>query len=336
MYKIKYAWWPNTENPNAASTRIRCLNIINYLNRHDRVAGLYRKNLIIPKTIILSKRYDTESVNHAISLKNKYGTRIALDICDNHFYYETRDQKWIKRSENLEYAISICDIVIVASTYLKDIVKERCNIESEKIHIIEDAAESPHTPTLLERLFNPRKEFDYQILKYKLSKYKIKLVWFGNHGSSYAEGGMSDLNKLHNYLETLSKTNNVSITIISNNKNKFKLLTKNWKITSFYIKWNRHYISELLKLHDICLIPITENPFTLAKSENRAVNALLHNLFVIADEIPSYKPLANMISFSKWSEIEKKISHKETHKKIILEMYGIEKISAKWLKAIDV
>ncbi len=78
--------------------------------------------------------------------------------------------------------------------------------------------------------------------------------------------------------------------------------------------WAYTTFSEALFLHEIAVIPITKNPFTLSKTANRVTTALVHNLQVIADEIPSYRNFGNYIYFNNWIDSFEKIFSGELKK----------------------
>jgi hypothetical protein len=305
IFTVDVAFWTNSLNLNAASSRLRVFLVIKFLRRFKIKAWPYIKFLIKPRVLLLSKRYDSKSIKHALKLKEKFGTKIVLDICDNHFYYEFESKKWDTRKLNLIYAIDNVDCLIVSSNYLKSYVIQHCKINPGSIFVIGDYIEPPMEINLFNKIFNPLAFFNYLQLKTNLRKFEIRLVWYGNHGSSYSKGGMEDVLLIKNEIEALSKKWNVSLTIISNNKNKFNFLFKDVQIPKFYVPWNRRFISRFLCLHDICVIPISKNPFTLAKSENRLTFSLSHGLSVYATGIPSYLPFNDFVILDDWTKLIK-------------------------------
>jgi hypothetical protein len=127
-----------------------------------------------------------------------------------------------------------------------------------------------------------------------------RLVWFGNHGSGYAEGGMADLSKLHSLLEQAQQDAPLSLTVISNHRGKFEQLVQAWRLPTHYLAWHPATISRALQLHDVAVIPIGLNPFTLCKTNNRVATAFLHGLAVVADTIPSYTEFADSAVLDDW------------------------------------
>ena len=92
-------FWSHTLNTSIASYRLRCVRIIEGLKSNGVVAVNYQLG-DEPEKLILSKRYDPASIQHALYLKQKFGTKLYLDICDNHFYYSVRSDEAILRAKN--------------------------------------------------------------------------------------------------------------------------------------------------------------------------------------------------------------------------------------------
>ena len=299
MKKLKIVFWPHTTNNKVASYRIRCKKIVEELaNKNNDITISYSKK--IPKVadiLILSKRYDEDSINKAIKLKEDYGTKLFLDICDNHFINNNNS-----RANQLITAINKVDHVISSTEYLANIIKKKIN-KKDNITVIGDIIEKPSTKNY--KLFlNPLKFLEYHIFKYKLiNKNTLKsrrFVWFGNFQGSYSNSGMSDLNKIRKELEEINLNYKISLTIISNSKNKFNSIFKNWKIDCLYIDWNILTFSKILMLHSVSIIPVSKNDFTYSKTDNRVTASLAHGLDVIADPVPSYIKHSNNIFISDW------------------------------------
>ncbi len=297
-------FWPHTSSSNTASYRLRCLRIIELLRAAGMVVAEY-KHGDVPERLILSKRYDAESVEHALYLKQRFGTKIYLDICDNHFYYSKPADFAIKRAALLMAAVKAVDCVICSSQYLAEVIKNEV-IGYAPIKVVGDLVEFPVEPTSSDIIRHPISWTLLKNLKYSLNFEGVpvgsRLIWFGNHGSGFADGGMNDINSVKLYLEEAHKNFPLSLTIVSNSYKKYKSLTKRWIIPTFYLPWSRIFFSEVLKLHSISIIPILSNPFTMAKTSNRVDTSLAHGLSVIADPIPSYLEYKDIISLGSWGE----------------------------------
>lgn len=297
-------FWPHTQNPNTASFRLRCLRVMEGLHHGGVTTRLY-KDGDAPENLVLSKRYDPISMQQALDLKINFGTKLYLDICDNHFYYKTPEPAAIKRADHLRLAVKSVDVVIASSEYLAEVIRNESD-NCTPVVVIGDLVEFPHEPGLLEKIINLISFFRLKILESDIKKLgsvkSTRLVWFGNHGSGYADGGMNDLHSIRTYLEDVHKEVPVSLTIISNSRAKYKKLTEGWEVPVFYLPWNKTFFSIALHLHGISVIPIQKNPFTMAKTNNRVATSLIHGLRVIADEIPSYPYYKEFIIMNEWEK----------------------------------
>lgn len=287
--------WPNAPKNSSASYRIRCLLVCRELSCLNIPISIYKKNDKPPQVIVLSKRYDKKTIEHAVFLREKYGTKIILDICDNHFLHDD----YLRRTLFKE-AIYISDRVIVSTDYLASLIKKECG-EKINIDIIDDYIELPYYPNIFEYVLNIRNSLLYLILALKLSFFQKskKMVWFGTHQGGCGESGMQDLLKIRAVIEELGN-HKVTLTIISNSHEKYKKIIHEWKIKTFYLPWSQVTFSKALNLHDVALIPINKNPFTLSKTANRVTTSLVHNLQVIADEIPSYTKYRECVYLNNW------------------------------------
>lgn len=297
---IDYAWWPHTTKPTVASYRLRCAQIIDEFQRRGFNAGLYSTGRV-PKVLVLSKRYDPESIKEAKALRANHGTSIVLDLCDNHFFASDDDPRWQVRADHLRSAVAAADVVVASTQALASAIRQACFAIAEPI-VIGDAAEAPFIPTFWQRWASPQTEMRLLNLKQKLKARpeRRRLVWFGSHGSSYAEGGMSDLQGIYPMLEELNARTPLQLTIISNNIKKYRKTVSGWQIKTNYLMWNAATISRALSLHEVCVIPVGINPFTSCKSNNRIATALLHNLAVAADSIPAYEEFSSAVVLSDW------------------------------------
>jgi hypothetical protein len=296
---VDFAWWPNKVSKTVASYRIRCLQTIEELNRRGVSAGHYQPGDEAPKALVLSKRYDPESMAHASELRAKHGTRIALDLCDNHFTIPGQDPKWIARAEVLKRAVGAADLVTSSSETLAGIIRDAC--PGAKVAVIGEAVELPHTSSVLERAADPRAELEYWALKSALAgEGRRRFIWFGNHGAEYAHGGMVDLERIYPLLEQLDRELPLQLTILSNSRDKYQQVVRNWRIKTHYLRWRPSTYSRALAMHELCVLPITDNLFTRCKTNNRVASALLHGVPVVADSIPAYEPFAEAIVLNDW------------------------------------
>ena len=291
MINKKIYFWPHTTSAKIASYRLRCKLIANELIK------MFGTNINIGlkpngdiDILLLSKRYDTLSLNKALELKHVNGTKLILDICDNHFILGSTDQHSFSRCNQLITAINSVDQVTTSSEFLKKVILKYCSPIAPVI-VISDIVDTNNV-SVFEKVYNWRAYLKFLNLKFMFSQGKsFRLIWFGNHQGSYDESGMVDLLRIKF---------DFSLTILSNSKTKFDSIFSNWTIKVYYLDWNHTYFRDILRLHDISIIPSSQNDFTYSKSDNRVTTSLANNLKVITDPIPSYLKHEDLIYIDNW------------------------------------
>jgi hypothetical protein len=128
-----------------------------------------------------------------------------------------------------------------------------------------------------------------------------RLVWFGSHGGPSGDHGMGDLETLRPLVESLHGEHPLSLTVISNSAEKFGRLVRPWRLPTHYLEWSPVTFLPALRLHEIAVIPIRDNPFTRCKTNNRLATALAAGLATVASGIPSYLPFASACALDDWS-----------------------------------
>ena len=339
-------WWPHTDDPRVASYRLRCLQIVDALAARGLDAALYRPQRDErPQVLVLSKRYDAATLAAALALRERAGTRVLLDLCDNHFHVDSDDPKLRQRADTLRAAVCSVEQVVAASPALAEVIAAECPTQ-RRIAVIPDATEPPFEPRGPARLRHPQSEWQLARLGDALRRSGVstarRLVWFGNHGSAGAEGGMNDLLRLGDALHRAHESKPLSVTVISNDEPKFKRLTAGWTLPSFYLPWHAHSFSRALRWHGAALIPVGLNPFTRCKTNNRVATALLHGLNVIADGIPSYAEFAGRAVLDDWprglgaylDDAARRAADVEAGRRLVHQRYSLESVAARWRDVI--
>jgi len=221
------AFWPHVRDIATASFRLRCHQILEGLSAKGVECGLYNKSAPPPHTLVLSKRYDEKTIRHAASMRARHGTRIVLDICDNHFYSNRNEPIAITRAELLRNAVRTVDLVVASSEELAKVIRTEAG-QDLAITVIADTVEYPSTPDTFMKLRNVLAEFRLNALRSWLNqadrRQARKIIWFGNHGSGFADGGMADLLRVKDIIESTNKECPLTLTVISNSKEKFAKL----------------------------------------------------------------------------------------------------------------
>ena len=295
------AFWPHTEDLRVASARLRCWHVVRGLQALGVDARIHRTGAAAPRTLVLSKRYDAESVAQARALR-AHGTRLLLDLCDNHFHNDHPTPLFVERARQLVQAVRMVDQVVAASPMLADVIRQQVP-DAPRIDVIGDLIEPRLDPP---RRWRERLDGRWQLLGLGRALARAgaapgrRLVWFGNHGSPNVEGGMQDLASIQASLQRHHRDKPLSLTVISNSNERFRAIRAPWPFASCYLSWSSANFDDALALHDVALIPIAPNPFTLCKTANRVATASLHGLAVAADRIPAYEEFGGCIALDDW------------------------------------
>jgi hypothetical protein len=336
MPGIRIGWYVAGDAA-TASVRLRCLVPLKRLVAQGHLACVWQDNKNGKfDVVIFSKIYDDGALQTAQRLRTR-GTRIILDLCDNHWFGAEDHSAVAARTVRLERMLQVVDRVTASTPLLAQQITSRFGLEKAKISVIPDPV-LPVQPAAL----SLKGRWDMGRLKRFLCDHPqaYHLVWFGNHGAGHARSGMEDLERIRHIIDVSEEL--FSLTVISNSASKYQEIFKDWRLPVRYIPWRIDTIDAMLTMHDCAVIPITPNPFTLAKTMNRPATALMAGLEVFADRIPSYDELSPFITLDSWTELGKsKLEKKAGQKRIeagqnyLLEHYSSTRVAAYWLDAID-
>ncbi|HEV3365572.1 MAG TPA: glycosyltransferase, partial [Acidimicrobiia bacterium] len=85
-------------------------------------------------------------------------------------------------------------------------------------------------------------------------------------------------------------------------------------------RWSTRTFRSIMNRADICLLPISLNPFTACKTSNRVVTSLTLGVPVVADLIPSYEEFVPYILVSNWEQhLERYASSRELRQQHVRE-----------------
>jgi hypothetical protein len=342
----RIAWKPRFSDPRVASTRIRCLNPLSELQSRDYPVELFHPRRVRQyAAVIYSKIYDDATFREAKSLQNR-GVRIVLDLCDNHFYNPNGLASLKKAGEQLKRMMTLADELVASTAAISEVMRAELSTP-QNITIIEDAVETEirGVRTLFWARWWEKNQLGRLLRQLEAGNQKGRtpLVWFGIHGGPNAEYGMLDLLKVRPLLEKMNRTYPLSLTVISNSKQKYDRAIKPWSFPTYYLNWQADTLLPALRSHAIAVIPISQNPFTRCKSNNRLALSLNVGLAVVADSIPSYQDFAEVCCLDNWEtglenylfDAELRRRHVERGQTIIARDWNPAQIAEKWRNFFD-
>ncbi len=327
-------WKPQFTSPQVASVRYRCLNPLSELRRRRFPVELFSlESLGKYSAVIFSKSYDEKNYDIATELKSR-GIKVIFDLCDNHFYNPYRLEKFTVVRLRLVKMLELADLVVTSTETLARTVVDEAQLSSSPV-VIGDAIEQEDFLIPRSRL---RKFLGNLRLKTQSSSEKATILWYGIHGGENAPYGMLDLLNVQECLSTLNRDYPLRLVIVSNSRAKYKKYIKPFPFETRYYEWGYTPFRNILRKVDLNILPITKNPFTLCKSNNRLALALYEGVPSVADEIPSYKELAAFCVLNDWerglrlylSDDRIGREHVKEAKAYIDEHFSITQIANQW------
>lgn len=330
---VLVGWKPLDYNFSMPSARIRCSNIIRYFSHPNIKLEIYDPaRLDQYDAVIFSKSYSEESLAEAESLKKRNKT-VIFDLFDNRFFEPDNSPESAALSDRLRRMIALSDHITTSTTYLKKLLSD--NIPGREITNIEDALEEDVYIADLSLSKRIRAWINYALYRLETlsTGSKTRLIWFGTSGDVRLKTGMADMFKLKDILESPAFKDKVTLTICSNGRKMYEDHIAPWNIPTHFVTWSGATFYRVLKANDVALIPITPNPLTEFKTNNRVITALYNDLAVIADAIPSYREFAPHIALDDWEAgLARFVGNKEERARAIAE--GKRIISAKYMPHI--
>jgi hypothetical protein len=335
-------FWPHLFQTHIASTRIRCLQVIDGLLEQGVDAALYEPSEPAPRILVLAKRYDEATLQQARSLQEAHGTRLILDLCDNHFHHQPGDESWASRADRLRHACVQSDLVVTASETLANVVSNE--VHGCHVKVVPDSLDryfkvSTKAPSAINRFHAWR--WDWFARRHPVTSGR-RLMWFGNHGSSNAEGGMTDLRRITIALARHHQHSPITLCVVSNRWRTWRRLSRDWAWPSLYLPWSDDNFNMALSQNDVALIPAQFNPFTVCKTNNRLATAFIKGLAVAADPLPSYEEFRDLAVLGNWDEGLAELMDRQdlrqqriqTARQLLEQRYSLSVISRRWIKVL--
>jgi hypothetical protein len=282
-------WKPKSHDANIASVRFRCLAPLQELQRQSFGIELYSADKDAAgaySAVIFSKLYGAADQQIAASLATR-GVRTILDVSDNHFYNPFDLPEYRQAGSDMRLMASLVDRVVCCSTHLAGVLTHEASLKSAPL-VVGDAVETMRLPPAAADPFVPA------------AGQPFRIVWFGSHGSPNAPSGMEDVLRINRQLAHAAQTRTCELVVVSNKRSKFDALRDRLPIPSSYLEWSDTALMEAFAGANLVVVPVTPNPFTKCKSNNRVATALWHGIPTLADRIPAYDELSEFAVLDDW------------------------------------
>lgn len=303
-------WKPFTRRRDVASVRLRSRLPAKLLGDVGWETGLYEPGRRYD-AVVFQKAYENSDIDLAQSLARS-GVRTVFDLCDNHF-----DNAPEERVRRLTEMMASVDVLTVSTPVLAELVPR------PDAMVIPDALDIPHRGISLRRRTSRRPS----------------VVWYGVAGTTDRRAGLVDLERI---LPDLAAAG-ARLTVITNSREAYNLHVAGGPVRSRYIRWRKSTFSSAFRGHDACVLPVSDNPFTRCKSNNRLALALMLGVPVIADPIPSYLEFADHVMFDDWQasldayarDVALRERHLDGGQRLIRARYSNEVVAARWASVLE-
>lgn len=273
---MRIGWIPKSRDAQVASVRFRCLTPIAALQKMGVAAELFEPGQRYD-LVVFSKLYGAHDQALAQKL-SKAGMRAVLDLSDNHFYNPANLPAYADAARDQRAMIAVAGAVTCCSTALAEVVTAEAAPRRAPI-VVGDAVE------------------DFDVIRAPGPSFRM--LWFGSHGSPNAPGGMEDVLRLRDTLANAPADS--ELVIASNSEEKFARIRPHIPCATRYVEWTPETFARELTQAHVVLVPISDNPFTRCKSNNRVATALWHGVPVLADPIPAYEELRPFAVLGDWA-----------------------------------
>ena len=332
-------WYATSYDPSKASIRLRLLQPMKHLQEKGVGTELYdpKKGVGAYEAIIFSKSVQPATLTLARAAKAA-GTLVIFDLCDNIF--EAKESPTKRRKvDRLRELLSLADAVTFATAGLQEqIVRRVPTIGGQQFIVpdmLEDLEGASYPISLAQRFFMRRLASFHAA-----NAGALRCVWFGNCQGK--KSGLAHVQGAVHELENFSRTHKVALTIIGDERARYWEASRKWRIPHFYLPWSLGTFWPAMKRHDVAIVPVERNDYTIGKTINRPATALRAGLGVIADSIPAYEELRPFIVLDDWQEGLHRYRMQdprdeqgcEAARQHIAASYGSAVVGDHWLKVV--
>lgn len=337
----RYAWHADRVDPSLASIRYRMLEPLAALKRAGVEIELYdpARGVADYDAIIFCKSHGREAVDIARTARAA-ARAVIYDNCDNvfsahrigHFSADrlTRVREMATLATHLTFSTSVLadQFAVELSGFGKPfaVIPDTLDIEPAAVPAPNPAER--RSISRVERFLHRRRD-------------ALHLIWFGKSlGNS---SGFAHLDRVLRRLATAPDRPPVTVTIVSNSRWNYLKHRIGWRLPCCYAPWRLSTFDTILRLHDVAIIPVETNEYTVGKTINRPATAVLAGLGVIADAIPAYEPLRPFIAMD---GMEAGLAHYwqtrgtpdplvQQGREMLAAEYGADAMARRWLALLE-
>ena len=236
---------------------------------------------------ILSKCQDARSIIFAREVR-RGGKLLGVDLFDDYFS-QSADSRFTPQRSWLRGVSTWCDFGLCSTSRMKRIAAEF--MADLPIHILNDPFDRIE-PERIGRVAERN-------LERSINRRSLQVAWFGNGDNPHFSVGLKDVHAFGHALHELGRTGmEIRLSLLTNRRalgagglESLNRLAVKWTAQEWSLAAEEELLSESL----VAFIPTNAQPFSIAKSLNRAVSALTAGTQVLSVGFPLYAPLGEFI-----------------------------------------
>ncbi|WAC71159.1 hypothetical protein OU995_16320 [Roseateles sp. SL47] len=324
-------WLPHAYNPAYAGVRLRCLIPQGELARQGVVSRLLREGDPLPGTglVVVQAKWLLDAGSperlrersQQLRRAREAGATLVLDSFDNYFLNESGDADRARLLDAYRDSLPMFQAFTVSSPGLQPLLQAQLQalaqgIPGTSVQVVGDPVETPDALRSYEswpRRMHPGRWAGHwrawrELQEHRQARQQARqLLWFGNHGSAYAAGGMAELERIIPLLNSVAKQQPLRLTVVSNSEQRYREVMASATFAHRYRPWDRLHFLRLLGEQDLVLLPARLTAFTVAKSNNRMLLALAQGVPVMTDALPDYLPWRDFCAIDDWDRLARHV-----------------------------
>jgi hypothetical protein len=249
--------------------------------------GDFDPSTAVCDAVLISKCHDAQSVVAAAAMKGR-GALVGVDLFDDYFSDDT-DSRLIRFRNWLGQISALSDFALCSTDVMCGVVR---SFNSQlPVHVMNDPGTGGDEDSLSAVL--ARKAYE------ALNDRVLRICWFGVGDNAYFPVGLADLSAWAGQLGALTRGGfDVQLRILTNRRAlsaEGLALIERLPIRNEVAEWSEAAEQILLEESLLAFLPVSYQPFSKAKSLNRAVTALSSGCQVLSCGYPLYAPLDGFI-----------------------------------------
>jgi hypothetical protein len=280
---------PNDSYLALAGSRIRYGRVREHLAKRGVtldtcvISDLRRRTKLEHDVYVISKIYDSRSPVIA-QILSRAGKIVGIDMFDDYFS-QSDDSRFVHHRDWLRGLRGTIDFVMCSTPRMKSIMADY--MPDVPAHVMNDPFETFDATLLSKRIEGN--------IERALANRQINVGWFGVGDNPHFPVGLHDLSA---FGEALSVWRNrgydVHLSVLTNLR-ALKVggleMLRRLPVSPMLDEWSEEKERRLIAGSIFCFLPVSTQPFSIAKSLNRAITTLTGGSQVLSAGFPLYEPL---------------------------------------------